>query len=698
MQSPDDSRDSSQPASSRTSSSSTTRQSSSTTTSSSRQPRSNPHQHLLQRTTANCPPELDAPQRTRWFKAATKAKRNFNLIHELPSFQYPNHDDANPIFIHHLTPHDVLQSLVERLRDVIVYVIDTEGDPPTQFQPEPIPSLLQIQAIHHQHLSSILLIETQHLPYPLSPTFTLIKQLCYLIFSSDNHIVAWGDPIQELIPYQQFGIFDLSHVQHTFNLQSHFTSHWNDTHPHCSTCPLRNQPVNTQQKLKKDTTSNLQVDLILYVDESSDSDDFPFSPLPPKQTQSCICPDTIRPYKKDTEQWALQTAVSYIFQEALDKKHTFNAWSCGLDPLLTEGQSSSSIAIRADMTSYAVNDVLAPTRLLFQLNHELIRPLRISSTTPISTTTTTDIQPTAPLDPHASSPSLPSYFLLSDSHAKYLDEIILTDRFKLQVHAISGLQWCHYRNPDLSVRSILLSNTLSHSLNVASAVMILVGTNSIRYVDAAEIILQVSYNVDYLHRTYPHLNRKDNICIVSTFPCLNISQSFPSTSSLSSNISLYNSELKKLSTNLNFTVIDFPVDFQHLSSDGMHLHFNHRHLILQSVQQYFGNLSIQSSSRPKVKQHSAAYKQRRNKVKHQKTKIKRQQFIITRSIDVHWKPKHIKHIIQTYNLPPARILEVHKGTLPIQFNNSTARDLAEATLPDDIFDIHHFKQYFSQEQ
>ncbi len=172
MPSPNNSRDSSQPSSSCPSSSSTSSQRhSSTRTPSSRPPRSDPHQHLLRRTALLCPPNLNASQRTRWFEAADTAQHNARLVRELPPFHCSNIDYGEPIFIHHLTPPSTIHSLLERLRDVTVYVIDTEGDAPTEFQPEPLLALVQVQAIHHETLSTILLIETQFLPYPSTPTF-----------------------------------------------------------------------------------------------------------------------------------------------------------------------------------------------------------------------------------------------------------------------------------------------------------------------------------------------------------------------------------------------------------------------------------------------------------------------------------------------------------------------------------------------
>jgi hypothetical protein len=68
-----------------------------------------------------------------------------------------------------------------------------------------------------------------------------------------------------------------------------------------------------------------------------------------------------------------------------------------------------------------------------------------------------------------------------------------------------------------------------------------------------------------------------------------------------------------------------------------------------------------------------------------------------RPIAILWKPKHIKHVFVQHNLNYARILEVHHHIITIRFNNTTDRDIADASLPDDIFNVEHFYQYFPQE-
>lgn len=57
----------------------------------------------------------------------------------------------------------------------------------------------------------------------------------------------------------------------------------------------------------------------------------------------------------------------------------------------------------------------------------------------------------------------------------------------------------------------------------------------------------------------------------------------------------------------------------------MHLHFNHRHLLLNSIINYFDNLS-QRQTITSVKTRSAEAKKRRNHRAHEKLYFKRKQF------------------------------------------------------------------------
>lgn len=139
----------------------------STTRKLSRQPRQNPHAHLLPRQEQSCPSHLTGSKRTHWLKAGKKAQRNQQLLQALPSFNWPQSNYDQPIFIHHLTLAAVLEQILEKIRHVNIYVIDTESESTASSLSPPIPSTIQIQAVHNSLSSTVLLIETKNsLHYP----------------------------------------------------------------------------------------------------------------------------------------------------------------------------------------------------------------------------------------------------------------------------------------------------------------------------------------------------------------------------------------------------------------------------------------------------------------------------------------------------------------------------------------------------
>ncbi|CAF3952305.1 unnamed protein product, partial [Rotaria sp. Silwood1] len=90
---------------------------------------------------------------------------------------------------------------------------------------------------------------------------------------------------------------------------------------------------------------------------------------------------------------------------------------------------------------------------------------------------------------------------------------------------------------------------MSSHLSTAAAIILLIGTNSLRQFDASQVLQEVAHTINYLHQHYPNLHRKEAIAIVATFPCLKYYPYFPSTLALSANIDLYNEQLQILSTN-----------------------------------------------------------------------------------------------------------------------------------------------------
>ena len=184
-----------------------------------KQPSLNPHKRFLNRSIDTCPTHLTAKQKNKWLKTGEKARVNQDLLSTTPCFHWPETHYGYPFHIHHRTPISSLQLIIQKVADVRLYTIDTESDKPTKSRRHLLPSLLQVQAIHNEHLAIVLLIEVQHLPHPSTSLFQAIQQLCSIIFSVKNTIMAWGDVIKELDPFQQFNLFDISQIIYKFNIQ-----------------------------------------------------------------------------------------------------------------------------------------------------------------------------------------------------------------------------------------------------------------------------------------------------------------------------------------------------------------------------------------------------------------------------------------------------------------------------------------------
>ena len=100
--------------------------------------------------------------------------------------------------MHSCTPEFFIHGLIYKLSNVRTYTIANESHRPTRHNPHSLPALIQVQAIHREKYSTILLIEVQHLPNPSTPLFRSIQRLCQTIFSSTNKIMAWGGVHTEL--------------------------------------------------------------------------------------------------------------------------------------------------------------------------------------------------------------------------------------------------------------------------------------------------------------------------------------------------------------------------------------------------------------------------------------------------------------------------------------------------------------------
>ncbi|UJR18824.1 hypothetical protein I4U23_021952 [Adineta vaga] len=227
----------------------------------------------------------------------------------LPEFTPLN--DWRVCCINYTTDPSLLHHLIELSRKTTEYTIDTEHDYYTHEA-----ALIQIEFIE-QRQSTILLIETCHLPQTSTVNFWLIKSLLKNIFNSSNIIYSWGDVVEELSHFLDYDLFSsaLLNQMNTMNIQSAFRIWYNNIFVH-----------------------NCGLDL--YEDDHS------------------LCSCAHRPVKHKNNQWSLQKATAYTFCEFLDKSRTKSQWGRRLMSTNPIGQKICNELIR-----YAASDCLAVTKL-----------------------------------------------------------------------------------------------------------------------------------------------------------------------------------------------------------------------------------------------------------------------------------------------------------------------------------------------
>ena len=379
---------------------------------------------------------------------------------------------------------------------------------------------------------------------------------------------------------------------------------------------------------------------------------------------TCICPDSIRPYKAANAVWSLQKAIKHTFDKALDKAMTLNIWSCGLDQYLNTSYTDQDTRAREALIYYAINDLFGPTHLYFHLN-QFNFPSQTSTITPHLNT----IMPTE-------TGKVPSFFILSDSHCRHFQPMITTPNYTITTRAISGLQWINKYNSNLCARSVILSQHTTSLLSTSHGVLLLIGTNSIRNTFAFQIIEQITDIINIIRSQHIHLHHKSDITIIVTFPCLKVSYRFPSIELLTSNICIYNEQLQLLSDRMNFSCVNFHITPEHLHHDLLHLRYAHRPVLYNSIITYFNALVIKPATIPQSKHRSRAAITRRNKKKHDKSKIIQKQHTLTQSIHPLWKLQDVKALLTFHGIKFARLPEIYHHQLRIQFNNASSEEHA----------------------
>ena len=641
-------------------------------TNTSQQPQLDPHHRFLNRSVDNCPLHLTKSQRTTWLKTGAKAQKNHDLLNTYDLFHWSTSHYDHPIHIHHRTPSHILYSLIRTITDVHLFTIDTESDKTTKQQPQSTPALLQIQAIHNEELATVILIEVQHLPAQSTSLFHQIQQLCHLIFTPNNKIMAWGDVISELHRFEQFQLFNTSNIVDPVDIQQIFLQQWNEQHPHTTEC------VNNRYTLRDNDEFD---DYLICLINSDDLDNDLHTSDSTSHYSTCICPDTVRPYKDTNATWSLQKAVQHTFHKALDKKLTLNVWSCGLDTALHTWNTYYDQHVRQSLVTYAINDLFAPTQLYFHY-HPLNRSTQSSNNVPLLNTILS-----------TGSTNLPSIFILSDSHGKHLESRINMTTYHIISRSISGLQWMNTHNKNVCANSIISTASVTSFLSCASKVLFLIGTNSTRNTSALQIIEQIEEIINKIRFNHSHLSAKDAITIIATFPCFKPSYHFPSIDLLMQNIGNYNGQLQLLSNRLNFSYVDFDIDPHHLRNDHLHLQDQYQPLLYTKLINYVDSLLLEKPTIPQSQRRSRTAVTRRNKKRHEKLKAKQKQHTLTRPIHPSWQLQAVKSFLKTNNIKFTRLPEIYKHQIRIQFNNDKDQHNADQILSSDVFNEHHYIQW-----
>ncbi|CAF1427052.1 unnamed protein product [Adineta steineri] len=311
------------------------------------------------------------------------------------------------------------------------------------------------------------------------------------------------------------------------------------------------------------------------------------------------------------------------------------------------------------------------------------------------------------------SPSM-NFFVLADSHAKRIPKFISTSSYSLVTRSISGLSWINDTKPELSIYALLSSSDIRSSLSQADAVLFFVGTNSVRFFPAREIIHQVQQIIFSVQQNYPHLNQPGKISISLTFPCF-----YPLRGrfleDLIYNIHVYNEQLRFLSTTMNFNILDFHITNYHLDGDKMHIQPRFLGYIINSITNHFDQV-IETVSPPTLptpptppasavpdnkkapqsSNRSSEALQLRNKKRHEKRKEKQQKHQIKRKIHYQWINDEIKQYLDSLNIKYAYIPPVYGNILRIQFNNKIDQDFADEHLGFDIFNENHYKEFVNK--
>nr|ABL86706.1 putative envelope protein [Adineta vaga] len=140
----------------------------------------------------------------RWNPKKAKKERELQELcrqEKLKPFEQPKH--YSRYYIHEKTDMETMDKLIDEAKLTFNYTLDTEGDAYNRISA----ATIQVEFIRPNSPSIVIIIEVNYLPPISSPLFIKIRQLCSIIFTSNNRIYAWGYVADELKSFMNLNLF-----------------------------------------------------------------------------------------------------------------------------------------------------------------------------------------------------------------------------------------------------------------------------------------------------------------------------------------------------------------------------------------------------------------------------------------------------------------------------------------------------------
>ncbi|CAF1144435.1 unnamed protein product [Didymodactylos carnosus] len=158
----------------------------------------------------------------------------------------------------------------------------------------------------------------------------------------------------------------------------------------------------------------------------------------------------------------------------------------------------------------------------------------------------------------------PIYTIIADSHLQYLPKRIRRQHYDIHIGIIRGLQWFDQYDNRLSVETIINKPENVQSIASSAAVLLAIGTNTVRNVESFRAIRHVWQTVNKIQEQHPQSSHS-HLIVTRCFPCQRETKPFP-VDLLQKNISTYNNLLYNLSRQLQFSILDYRSIYSHFDA------------------------------------------------------------------------------------------------------------------------------------